>query len=456
MNEGKAYSNGNNEFEENASDGDLRVLFERTAPSAAPLDVDVLWLTAKRRTAKRLNPTGCPDTRLQPRLLQQSASSSSGLGRRRIGLRIVAGLVIAGIVAWSLFLLVPDGGSIAFGDVQEEMRKHETVTCTLTRYLKGKQPETSRMMALGANVARVERPDGRVVITDFKRQKILEIMPAKKKAVVLQGLALPEMDLYNAVRNVQKDATKRLPERDMDGKRAIGFVVPLGGNGPLGSLDTEVWVDVETRLPIRMESSSRGQDGERVMHQVVSDLVFDSQIDESLFSLTPPPGYTVETRGTAKPLPPESDEDDEAVLVATPLVGIGRAKFGMSKEDVIKAIGKPDVVLKEGSEGHEALMYYARGFQLSTHPKMGAYSIVCMTQKMFLADVRDFKGKTSEGIAMGASLKEIVEAYGKPDKQTARGQMMDVSYTKLRLSFLLADDKLVQMYLRPPRKQRKR
>ena len=456
MNKGIAYSNGQDELEENASDGDLRILFERTAPSAAPLDVDVLLLAAKQRSVKRLNPIRWLDTWLQPLLLQQSASSSSGLRRRLISLRIAAGLVIAGIFAWVLFLLVPYGGSIAFGDVQEEMRKHSTVTCTLTYYLKGKQPETSRMMTLGTNLARVERPDGRVSITDFKRQKILEIIPANKKAVVLQGLALPKVDLYNAVRNVQKDATKRLPERDIDGKRAIGFTVLLGGNGLEGSFDTEVWVDVETRLPIRIESSSRGQDGERVMHQVISDLVFDSQIDESLFSLTPPPEYTVETRGSAKPLPPESDQDDEPVLVATPLVGIGRAKFGMSKEDVIKAIGKPDLIQKEGSKGHEALMYYSRGFQLSTHPKMGLYWIVCFTQKMFLAEVRDFKGRTSEGIAIGASLEDIVEAYGKPDKQTARGRMTDVSYDKLRLSFQLADDELLQMYFRPPRKEGKR
>jgi hypothetical protein len=62
--------------------------------------------------------------------------------------------------------------------------------------------------------------------------------------------------------------------------------------------------------------------------------------------------------------------------------------------------------------------------------------------------VKDFAGKTTEGIGMGAKEADIVKAYGEPDVKETEEQTTRLGYRKkLGLDFTLFNDKLVQFTL---------
>jgi len=86
-----------------------------------------------------------------------------------------------------------------------------------------------------------------------------------------------------------KPDVKREPlgEKEIDGHRVVGFRVNT--NGAVVSL----WGDPKTGLPVRVEVTT-------AMHpdvkSTMSDFVFNLPMDESLFSIDPPPGYTVQNQ----------------------------------------------------------------------------------------------------------------------------------------------------------------
>ena len=75
-----------------------------------------------------------------------------------------------------------------------------------------------------------------------------------------------------------------LGEKEIDGRKVIGFHISSQPH------DLILWGDPKTGLPVRVEMTS-GIEGS--VKATLSDFVFNVDIDESLFSLEPPAGYTV-------------------------------------------------------------------------------------------------------------------------------------------------------------------
>jgi hypothetical protein len=74
-----------------------------------------------------------------------------------------------------------------------------------------------------------------------------------------------------------------LEEREMDGRTVRGFRLTEGG------MNQTFWIDVKTGYPIRMEGKFPNAPG---VNAVMTDFQFDVELDDSLFDLTPPEGYT--------------------------------------------------------------------------------------------------------------------------------------------------------------------
>ncbi|HUT47560.1 MAG TPA: hypothetical protein VMX36_14860, partial [Sedimentisphaerales bacterium] len=66
--------------------------------------------------------------------------------------------------------------------------------------------------------------------------------------------------------------------------------------------------------------------------------------------------------------------------------------------------------------------------------------------------VKDFSGKTKEGISMGASRSKILAAYGLPNSERKNGPQITLEYEHLGLTFILLKDKLVQFFMSMPPK----
>lgn len=420
-------------------------------------------------------------TTSRPKSTFLTATRIAGIG--------AAAACLVGVIAWSA--LFQSWGNIAFADVQEKLESAENVTLKVRG---GGQPYTARVITTRSGMMRGEISNGVVHVVNPKQGRSLELKGKEKRAVV-QTYFPPQhmdlsMDLYMnllmKMRNiVHKDPIKRLPEREIDGKRAVGFLVVLEEPGIPKGWEVSVWVDPRTRLPVRLEITpvhTRPDGNPEVGPRVVwEEIVFDTRIDESLFDTTPPAGFSVDSSGLAQverePLPP---------LVLVPKVGIGDVRFGMSKEEVIRILGQPDILVRqkrgepvhleqnlrnpalldkesiremirawkaspEYLVGYDMLKYSSSGLWICVYPDRGLLSITAQSQRSSGGRAADFAGKTKEGIALGAGIEDIEEVYGKRQLDFASRAMRTKAgagglfYPELGLTFTLFDGELSQI-----------
>lgn len=432
---------------------------------------------ATRRAVERVR-----STLSDPPDAQTGRSATDRSSRKpHMAVRIACTCAVACIAVLLVWLgLSPPWGSIAFADVQKQLERRENVTVTISHQAQGQPapPQVGRVTFTRSGMMRGDNSNGDIVIVNSKQGRYLELKVKEKKAV-LRTYFWPETSLFHKLRHVHEDPIKRLPDREIAGKRAIGFLVVLEETQFPSGTEASVWVDPHTRLPVRLEVDEVGGQGTIVMDEIV----FDSQLDESLFDTTPPAGYTVDSSGLAEfesqPLPP---------LVVTPKVGIGDVRFGMSKEEVIQILGQPALIvrpnpgkaaeqwervladipvdqkvvrrnlretiarLRQSTDVRdESLKYLSSGLGISVDPDDGVTSIGVQSRQASGGRAQDFAGKTKEGIGLGSSLEEIEEAYGTPplnaNLQLTLNELKAsgfgaVFYPELGLTFMLLDHKV--------------
>jgi hypothetical protein len=207
--------------------------------------------------------------------------------------------------------------------------------------------------------------------------------------------------------------------------------------------DYAVTVDPKTKLPIRMETplKNRRENGKGEGRMVFTDFEFNVPVDESLFRMEAPKGYHLSNRVPRNnpPQPPQSME-----LVVSPEDGIGPVKLGTKVGDIVRQLGEPD--WRDDWEYTE-LGYDRRGFRLMANDKRGLYSIRCFNKHGGAPTEVGFRGKTKEGIALDASLDEVLKTYGKPDAQLDSHY---VFYRRRGYEFMFHDKKLVSIRVGPP------
>lgn len=144
---------------------------------------------------------------------------------------------------------------------------------------------------------------GKIVWLDPKKKVFGEVKaffsltPDEKKVTETKVAPAPEVDFYARLRDVPAETAVELPVREIEGRSVIGFRSVEKIEGPAG-VDTWTrifWVDAKTKLPVQIEITIESTDP---LHHgqsrgILSDIVFDEPLDESLFSTDPPDGYTV-------------------------------------------------------------------------------------------------------------------------------------------------------------------
>lgn len=146
--------------------------------------------------------------------------------------------------------------------------------------------------------------------------------------------------------------------------------------------------------------------------------------------------------GCKKQTSSQAPGPDEGLVVELG-VGIGPAKFGMSKDQVIEHFGQPDK-----TEGKDVGLDYiaSKGLSFLLHPAKGLISIDCWSKEypFPLAEIATFTGRTKQGIAMGARRKEIEATYGTPTSVTAQGPLSVLQYDDFGVLFTLKSNRLVK------------
>ena len=460
---------------------------------------------------------------LAPRVMQQvrrgvvmqeptSFFNRLGTAIRQPAARYAAALGVALIVALVVFngLKPARHSSIAFADVQEALRQIETAILEF-HFPACPWLDCKQLWRRDCAVIREEESTGVVCLHDIDDGKSFYINPKKKTATILAAnrtadplhmgakSATPR-EFLDKLARLESAAVKPLGEQELGGRKLIGFAMPRDEFAADYRMLCSVWVDPETRLPVRYEGVPEDPSNlaASFLHNVVT-FTFNQPLAASLFHASVPEGYTVSEDNldaVVEPLvPPLPANDPLASPVVEPNVGIGQARFGMSLKQVLEVLGRPDYAgahwentaeetklvdetsrkaseeaAAKGLKGSErslfvqnavrdlhlrkrpwegmSLEYYSRGFALITSEDQGLIRIFCSAAYV---DRRPFTGKTSKGIRMGATVPEIEQAYGTPDvKSEDPDGKAWLYYQALHTAFDLRNGRLWELSLEKP------
>lgn len=354
------------------------------------------------------------------------------------------GLVIAGAIAFlATFFFWPQDNRSAFARMQAALEKVRSISYSVMDYHANGDKWETKVNIVEPDLSRSEQikiGGGRVTnglqIANWADNIRLMIDRSTKKATFCEtepheALAFRRNQFIEKLRNVSDHATKELGPVIFDERPCHAFMVMLGDR------EFKVTADDDTFLPVHMEYEQPA-DGFR---EVFQDFVFDGEVDLSLFELKAPEGYEIVRMALEEP------PKDAELLVVSPTLGLGGLPFGSNVESVIEFLGESSS--RSDSPRSVALHYNSRGLivrfgAIFSEPggqpesDFGMTSIGCLCQLRSGNWVRDFAGRTAEGIEIGSSMEELVDAYGDPEWSDGE----DVIYVRRGITFYLLEDKV--------------
>jgi outer membrane lipoprotein-sorting protein len=185
-----------------------------------------------------------------------------------------------------------------FAETAAKLRDARTLTYRMSMELPGVQePARSILFFKGTDLARTEADGGGpITIIDFGRRKMLVLDPKSKTALMMEdkgqkppGAAADiAAGLAANMRALEKADNTPAGERDIAGVRTRGFRVRLSAQQEM-----TLWINPATDLPVLVETVARTNG--REIRAKLSDFVLDRELDDSLFRVEIPAGYTART-----------------------------------------------------------------------------------------------------------------------------------------------------------------
>lgn len=228
--------------------------------------------------------------------------------RRNIVRSKIVKIAVAAVIIIAVFAGIDYFGSSidiatpTFADVIRPFLAARTATFTITTEwandqlsfsMKGMfaEPDRMRVEIAGEGVEMVQ-------ISDMQKGKIIHLMPKEKTAMVIEMANMPiekqrKANMFFDIRRQLQQAqdadngdVEFLGERQIDGINTNGYLL----KEELGT-EMTVWIDAENLLPVRIENDMSEIFGKQMI-MVMSDFEFNVELDDSLFSLQIPEGYT--------------------------------------------------------------------------------------------------------------------------------------------------------------------
>ena len=219
--------------------------------------------------------------------------------------KLAAAAVI--IIAVLIGILQLGGSTPAFADIVRPLLAARTATFKMTVDMEGSPHTTINGMYMEPGRMRQEMPHGRIMIIDQQQGTMVSLIPPEKKAIILEMENVSEeqkgkANMFHNIRDLigkaDDESVEFIGEREIDGINAIGYHV---GNP---NMEMTIWANAKTLLPVQIEYSMgklMGTEGTVIM----SDFVFDVELDESLFEI--PDGYSTQTVPYDTSAPEEED-----------------------------------------------------------------------------------------------------------------------------------------------------
>jgi outer membrane lipoprotein-sorting protein len=253
-----------------------------------------------RRAARSCKPavTASPGSKervfaqLTAHLEARRSAPALKIGRRRhaaLFLAVGSATAALAVVCLTLWLTVGGGVSPVKGDFAEVLRRIRSIRSVAHHltFLTPGQPDVEGDILASPGHLRVTWRDGKVDVISEIQKKTLTLRPALRQASLV---ATPDSgsytDLLQSLRNASDSAGAYAGRATVDGREADVYTVSL----PEGGM--RMWVDPASELPSRVELTPRGADSNEAI-VVMSSFRWDVPIDESLFLLDIPVGYTL-------------------------------------------------------------------------------------------------------------------------------------------------------------------
>ena len=229
--------------------------------------------------------------------------------RRPVSRLIAAAVVCLAVVApW---LLIPGGSSsaYAFHRFAAALVEAKTARFQMQVTIEGLPVQTAQAYYLAPGKVRQESPLGTVTISDDVNGRATTLVPLTKTAIVMTSQGRPPgapsqdpffrmRELLSRSRDAKDDQFRSIGEKEIDGKTAAGFLSDTAAGR------FTLWGDPATGLPVRIEAVWSGTPKSEV---VMSHFDINVAVDESLFNLTPPADYKVQSFEADLSPPAEAD-----------------------------------------------------------------------------------------------------------------------------------------------------
>lgn len=225
--------------------------------------------------------------------------------KKRITKLAAAAVIIIAVFLGLDLIVGPNTAGVAWGEVLENICNSKTLTCLMRAKEDG--PPIGKIMTIDPYLLRCELLGeqqiaaariwgGQILVADTGKGKglILDIVKKTAKMCPADKEMLPIYDTFRNFRNRVGFSVDEIGGRQIGDKQAIGFKLRKTElKRGEGKCEIIVWADSETKLPILMEETLENREGQ-VEQFVVTDIVFDAELDVSLFSVKPPEGYKLE------------------------------------------------------------------------------------------------------------------------------------------------------------------
>ena len=212
------------------------------------------------------------------------------MSNRMTKLAVAAGVVLAVVLGLSLF--TNSGTSSAYADVVARLHNARTLTYSLVTMTGVESMPTVRLDIAfkEPGYLRTATADGYITVVETTQDgaKGISLVPGTKSYVAFQMAHItdnPGKDPWATVeqlRTLPAKADEALGRKDIDGRTLDGFRVRET------DATTTVWIDPRTGDLVRAELEFANAPG---MNMILSDFRVDADLDDALFSLTPPDGY---------------------------------------------------------------------------------------------------------------------------------------------------------------------
>ena len=343
---------------------------------------------------------------------------------------------------------------VAFADILENLQQRGYTFTYWVAQEDGELKKMGRGMVLQPGLIRWDMPDdqskGLAIVTDAINHKTRWVTTTGKD---LGEIEMPkdiqdDPNRYDSTQNFMLgpveelwglvDGTEEsLGEGSKHGVDVTGYRVEKAFElrGQKGTFIYTIWANASTAMPHEVTIEITDPTGkEEGFETVLRNFDFNADIDESLFGLGPSQ---------------EPEDVNEELFIIQPGVGMGDLLFGADEAKIEETLGPPDFM-----EGEE--LYQYTGLVVSAREEK-VYAFHCGDiGKSDSPYVTGCIVRTAEGIRMGSTEQDVINAYGEPAAKRNVRLLQGAErwhYRSTGTVFSLYDGKVHYMLFQQPRQR---